>query len=208
MPGSIPVAGRVGRCGSPPVVPRRGAKRRARRARSLRSTPGSRETEFIFPCDIWLDQKVQECVLTWHSRACGEVLARLALGATNVPPGRVYASLEPVIELVIVRHALLGVLGFLRVFQQNARLQLGRVLLANPREFQLLFFGHGHLTAKNAGHAKSIRQKIFLPSQRLISLAKASTCGRRPAPSRVPADQGFLFLNFLSPRIERQAIRA
>jgi hypothetical protein len=50
---------------------------------------------------------------------------------------------KTVIEKVVVSHSMWGVVGLLRVFQQNARLQLGPVLFANPGEFEFLLAGHG-----------------------------------------------------------------
>jgi len=51
---------------------------------------------------------------------------------------------QPVVEDVVLRHAMLRVIGLLRVFQQNPRLQLGPILLADPGEIEFLmlhFFG-------------------------------------------------------------------
>ena len=53
---------------------------------------------------------------------------------------QVVAEDQPVVEDVVLRHALLRVIALLRVLQQDARLQLRPVLLANPRQFQFLLF--------------------------------------------------------------------
>jgi hypothetical protein len=62
---------------------------------------------------------------------------------------QIVAKDEAVIEPVIIRDAVLGVIGFLRVFEQDARLQAGPVFLADPRQFKFLFFDHGLSTAGN-----------------------------------------------------------
>jgi len=57
---------------------------------------------------------------------------------------QVVAKDQAVVENVLVGHAMHGVVGFLRVFQQDARLQLGPVLLADPGEFEFwVALGHG-----------------------------------------------------------------
>ena len=48
----------------------------------------------------------------------------------------IVAEDEAVIEKVVVGNAVLGVVGVLRVLQQNPRLQLRPVLLSDPGEFQ------------------------------------------------------------------------
>jgi len=53
---------------------------------------------------------------------------------------QIVAKDKPVIEPVIVRDAVLGVIGFFRVFKQDARLQPGAVFLSDPRQFKFLFF--------------------------------------------------------------------
>src|ERR1039457_5450756 len=60
---------------------------------------------------------------------------------------QVVAKNQLVVEKVVVRHAVLRVIRFRRVFQQNARLKLGSVLLPNPRQFQFLFARHTHVIA-------------------------------------------------------------
>ncbi len=55
---------------------------------------------------------------------------------------QIVAKNKFVIEKVIVRDAMLRVMRFCRVFQQNTRLKLWSVLFPNPRQFQLCFSGH------------------------------------------------------------------
>lgn len=56
---------------------------------------------------------------------------------------QVIAVDQPVVENILARHPVLGMIGLLRVFQQNARLQFGPVLFSDPGEFQFLFpFNH------------------------------------------------------------------
>ena len=52
-------------------------------------------------------------------------------------------SHEAVVEQVMVGHAVRRVVGPLRVLQQDARLQPGPILLADPGEFEFLLFVHG-----------------------------------------------------------------
>ena len=58
---------------------------------------------------------------------------------------QVVAEDQPVVEDVVVRHPVLRVVGLLRIFQQNARLQLRPVLLADPGEFEFLSSIHPSL---------------------------------------------------------------
>ena len=59
------------------------------------------------------------------------------LPATTRPVG-------PVAEEVVVRHPMGGVVGFLRVFEQDARLQLGPMFLADPGKFEFwVALSHG-----------------------------------------------------------------
>jgi len=60
---------------------------------------------------------------------------------------QVIAEDELIVEDVTIRHPMLRVITFRRVFQQNARLQLGPVLLADPGEFEFLFFWMVHFLA-------------------------------------------------------------
>ena len=59
---------------------------------------------------------------------------------------QVVAKDEPIVEDVLVADAPPGVIApaqwLRRVFEQNPRLQPRPVLLANPRQFQLLLFCH------------------------------------------------------------------
>src|ERR1035441_7974422 len=55
----------------------------------------------------------------------------------------IVAEDEAVIEEVVVRDAMPGVIRFLRVFEEDARLQPGPVFLPNPSEFEFLFLRHG-----------------------------------------------------------------
>ena len=64
---------------------------------------------------------------------------------------QIVAKDEPVIEAVVVRDALLGVIRLLRVFEQDARLQPGPVLLPNPSQFQFLLFRHAHEVVAGGG---------------------------------------------------------
>src|SRR6266849_421513 len=54
----------------------------------------------------------------------------------------VVAKDETIVEKVVVGDAVWGVVRLLRIFQQDARLQLGPVFFANPGEFELLSFAH------------------------------------------------------------------
>jgi hypothetical protein len=56
---------------------------------------------------------------------------------------QIVAEDEAVVEAVVVRDAMLGVIRLLRVFEQDARLQPRPVLLSNPSQLQFLLFGHG-----------------------------------------------------------------
>jgi hypothetical protein len=56
---------------------------------------------------------------------------------------KVVAEDQAIIEKVIVCNSLLGVMRLGRILNQDARLKLWPVVLANPVEFELLFFGHG-----------------------------------------------------------------
>src|SRR5712691_7962299 len=56
----------------------------------------------------------------------------------------VVAEDETIVEKIVVSHAVRSVIGLFRVLQQNARLQLGPVLFANPGEFEFLLAGHGY----------------------------------------------------------------
>ena len=49
---------------------------------------------------------------------------------------QVVAENQSVIKDVILGYAVLGVVRLLRVFEQDARLQLGPLLLADPGEFE------------------------------------------------------------------------
>ncbi|MCY1245972.1 hypothetical protein D9M72_591660 [compost metagenome] len=42
---------------------------------------------------------------------------------------------QPVVEDVAVRHAMLGVVRLIRVFEQDARFKLGTLFLADPCQF-------------------------------------------------------------------------
>ncbi len=55
---------------------------------------------------------------------------------------QVIAKDQPVVENVLVRHPMFRMIGLFRVFQQNARLQLGPVFFPDPGEFQFLVFAH------------------------------------------------------------------
>jgi hypothetical protein len=60
---------------------------------------------------------------------------------------QIVAEDEAVIEVVVVRDPLLGVIRILRVFEQDARLQPGPVLFPNPSQFQFWFARHAHVVA-------------------------------------------------------------
>jgi len=55
----------------------------------------------------------------------------------------IIAANEAIIEHVAIGHAVRRVIGLLRIFKQDARLQPRPVLLANPGEFQFLSISHG-----------------------------------------------------------------
>ncbi len=59
---------------------------------------------------------------------------------------QVVAKDQPVVEAVVLRHPLFGVIRLLRILQQNPRLQLGPLVFANPGEFEFLFIGHVRLS--------------------------------------------------------------
>ncbi len=46
---------------------------------------------------------------------------------------------QSIVKDVLVRHPVFGVVRLFRVFEQNARLQLGPLFLADPGEFEFLF---------------------------------------------------------------------
>ena len=48
---------------------------------------------------------------------------------------QVVAENQPIIENVVIRHPMLSVITLRRVFQQNTRLKLRAVLLADPSKF-------------------------------------------------------------------------
>ena len=48
---------------------------------------------------------------------------------------QVVAKDQPVVENVVVRNALFGVIGLIRVFEQDTRLQFGTLFFADPGEF-------------------------------------------------------------------------
>ncbi len=52
---------------------------------------------------------------------------------------------EPVVEDVVLCHPMLCVIRIGRTLQQDARLQLGPVLLADPGELEFLFDGHADI---------------------------------------------------------------
>ena len=66
---------------------------------------------------------------------------------------QVVAEDEPVVEEVVIRDAVLRVVGLLRVFEQDARLKPGPVLLPDPGEFEFGFARHALIF----GNAKSLR---------------------------------------------------
>ena len=55
---------------------------------------------------------------------------------------QIVAKDQPVIEAILAGHPVRRVIRLHRVFQQNARLQPGPVLLPNPRQFKALLLGH------------------------------------------------------------------
>ena len=57
---------------------------------------------------------------------------------------------QPVVEDVIIRHPVFGVVGFLRIFQQNPRLQPRPVVLADPGELQFLPLAHVSFSREGA----------------------------------------------------------
>jgi hypothetical protein len=53
---------------------------------------------------------------------------------------QIIAQNQFVVEKVVICDTVLGVIRLLRVFQQDARLQPGPVLLPDPGQFEFLFF--------------------------------------------------------------------
>ncbi|WP_293614012.1 hypothetical protein [Porticoccus sp.] len=48
-------------------------------------------------------------------------------------------------KIILIRYPVFGMVGFVRLFQQNTRLQLGPFVFADPGEFEFGFlFGTGH----------------------------------------------------------------
>jgi hypothetical protein len=78
---------------------------------------------------------------------------------------------QPVIEDAVLRHPMLGVIRLLRIFQQDPRLQLRPVLLADPGEFE---FGLAHQAKANADGGKEI------PTRWAMILARAWKSWRTP----------------------------
>lgn len=61
---------------------------------------------------------------------------------------------EAVVEEVVVSHAVRRMVGLIRVLQQNTRLQLRPVLLADPRQFKSLIVLHEGLSSCGGFNAK------------------------------------------------------
>lgn len=68
-------------------------------------------------------------------------LARILL-LQRLQRQQVVAKDQAVVEDVVLRHPVFGVVRLLRVLQQNPRLQPGALFLADPGQLQFLFFAH------------------------------------------------------------------
>ena len=61
---------------------------------------------------------------------------------------QVIAEDEAVVEQVVLGDAMRGVVGFFRIFKQDAGFKSRAVFLTNPGEFKFLFSGHQFTTSK------------------------------------------------------------
>lgn len=61
---------------------------------------------------------------------------------------QVVAENQPVVEDIFLGDAMLGVIRLLWVFEQDSRLQLEPLFLADPREFKFLFVTHLRINLK------------------------------------------------------------
>lgn len=66
---------------------------------------------------------------------------------------------QPVVKDVVLRHAMLGVIRLVRVFEQDTRLQLRALVLADPGEFEFLIDRH-HLSTQFEA-SKSSRMRLY-----------------------------------------------
>ena len=55
---------------------------------------------------------------------------------------QVVAEDQPIVEDIVVRDPMLGVIRLIQIFEQDAWLQLGPFLLADPGQFEFLFDTH------------------------------------------------------------------
>jgi hypothetical protein len=86
-------------------------------------------------------------------KSTSRVVRRIDVNALHLPGELLFQRLEseqivpadePVVEEVPVRNPVLRVMGLVRLLQQDARLQLRPVLLADPGGFEFGFLGrHG-----------------------------------------------------------------
>jgi hypothetical protein len=84
-------------------------------------------------------------------KRCASVVRRVDIDALNLAgkflferfEGKeIVAKDETIVEDVVVGDSMRSVVRLLRIFRQNARLQLGPVLFANPGEFEFLLSAH------------------------------------------------------------------
>ena len=76
---------------------------------------------------------------------------------------KVIAEDEAVIKKIMVSHAVRCVIGLLRIFEQDARLQPGPVLFANPCEFEFLLLRHALIRSFRLQGRRARRgQTVFL----------------------------------------------
>src|SRR5580704_9139913 len=59
---------------------------------------------------------------------------------------KIVAENEPVIENVVIGHSMRGVVGLPAILEQNPRLQPRPILLAYPRQLELLLLAHRSAT--------------------------------------------------------------
>lgn len=57
---------------------------------------------------------------------------------------QIVAEDDPVVEEVVIGGTMRSVIRLRRIFEQDARVQPGPVLLPNPSQFQFLLFRHAH----------------------------------------------------------------
>lgn len=55
---------------------------------------------------------------------------------------QIVSKYHPIIEDILIRQSVPGMIGFFCVFQENPRLKLGPIFFSDPVEFQFLFLIH------------------------------------------------------------------